>query len=205
VPVQGARLLAEQLRSRSTEPVVYADLPGGQHSFDLFQSIRFENVPDGIDAFIAWVISRPGQQTSSARQVSLPGLTCSPTPHVTAGRLSGTCMYAFGIGASHLLPVSSTSSTQTVRCAPGNDPNEANFRKQTACAVAELGQLQDHYHQNDNDQNPNNGPDDSSVHFASFDPRADPPLQIRLLKASLCGRRGPGPGRVCSAEPSQDW
>jgi hypothetical protein len=94
VPVQGARLLAEQLRSRSTEPVVYAELPGGQHSFDLFQSIRFENVVDGIDAFVAWVISRPGQQTSSARQVSLPGLTCSPTPHVTAGRLSGTCMYS---------------------------------------------------------------------------------------------------------------
>jgi hypothetical protein len=35
--------------------------PGGLHSFDLFQSIRFENVPDGIDAFVAWVISRPGQ------------------------------------------------------------------------------------------------------------------------------------------------
>ena len=92
--MQGARLLAEQLRSRSTEPAVYAELPGGQHSFDLFQSIRFENVVDGIDAFVAWVISRPGQQTSSARQVSLPGLTCSPTPHVTAGRLSGTCMYS---------------------------------------------------------------------------------------------------------------
>ena len=58
------------------------------------QSIRFENVVDGIDAFVAWVISRPGQQTSSARQVSLPGLTCSPTPHVTAGWLSGTCMYS---------------------------------------------------------------------------------------------------------------
>ena len=66
MPVLGARLLAEQPRSRSTEPVVYADLPGRQHPFDLFQSIRFENVPDGLDAFVAWVISRPGQQTSSA-------------------------------------------------------------------------------------------------------------------------------------------
>jgi hypothetical protein len=49
-----------------TEPVDYADLPGGQQSFDLVQSIRFENVPDGIDAFVAWVISRPGPQASSA-------------------------------------------------------------------------------------------------------------------------------------------
>jgi hypothetical protein len=50
--------------------------------------------------------------------------------------------------------------------------------------VAELGQLQDHYHQNDNDQDPDDGPDDSSVHFASLDPRADPPLQIRSVKHS---------------------
>jgi hypothetical protein len=60
VPVEGARLLAEQLRSRSTEPVVYADLHGGRHSFDLFHSIPFEKVVDEIDAFVAWVISRPG-------------------------------------------------------------------------------------------------------------------------------------------------
>jgi hypothetical protein len=50
---------AQRLRSRSTEPVVYAELPGGQHSFDLYHSIRFETVVDGIEAFAAWVISRP--------------------------------------------------------------------------------------------------------------------------------------------------
>jgi hypothetical protein len=38
--------------------MVYAELPGGQHSFDLFHSIRFETVVDGIEAFTAWVISR---------------------------------------------------------------------------------------------------------------------------------------------------
>jgi acetyl esterase/lipase len=59
VPVESARLMAEGLRSRSTEPVVYAELPGGQHSFDLFHSIRFEQVVDGVEAFTAWVISRP--------------------------------------------------------------------------------------------------------------------------------------------------
>jgi len=59
VPVQSARLMAQRLCSRSTEPVVYAQLPGGQHSFDLYHSIRFETVVDGIKAFAAWVISRP--------------------------------------------------------------------------------------------------------------------------------------------------
>ncbi len=59
VPVESARCMAERLRSRSTEPVVYAELSGGQHTFDLFHSIRFEQVVDGVEAFTAWVISRP--------------------------------------------------------------------------------------------------------------------------------------------------
>jgi acetyl esterase/lipase len=59
VPVGDARRFVESLRSSSTNPVVYAELPGGQHSFDLFHSIRFERVVDGIEAFAAWVRSRP--------------------------------------------------------------------------------------------------------------------------------------------------
>ena len=35
----------------SLRPVVYAELPGAQHSFDLFHSIRFERVIDAIEAF----------------------------------------------------------------------------------------------------------------------------------------------------------
>lgn len=59
VRVESARFMAERLRSRSTEPVAYAELPGGQHSFDLFHSIRFLEVVDGVEALTAWVISRP--------------------------------------------------------------------------------------------------------------------------------------------------
>jgi hypothetical protein len=44
---------------------------------------------------------------------------------------------------------------------------------------AELGQLQDHYHQNDNDQDANNDPNDSSVHFSSFDSHAEVILATR--------------------------
>jgi hypothetical protein len=42
-----------------------------------------------------------------------------------------------------------------------------------------LGQLQDHYHQNDNDQDANNDPNDSSVHFSSFDSHAEVILATR--------------------------
>jgi acetyl esterase/lipase len=58
VPVEQARALAERLRGVSMGPVVYAELPGGPHNFDLFHSIRFEILIDGIEAFAAWVRSR---------------------------------------------------------------------------------------------------------------------------------------------------
>ena len=58
VLVKDARAFVEKLRSVSVNPVVYAELPGAQHTFDLFHSIRFESVVDAIEAFAAWVRSR---------------------------------------------------------------------------------------------------------------------------------------------------
>jgi hypothetical protein len=43
--------------STSSNPVVYAELPGAQHTFDLFHSLRFEAVVDAIEGFAAWVRS----------------------------------------------------------------------------------------------------------------------------------------------------
>ena len=57
VPVEAARHLADTLRRVSVNPVVYAELPGAQHAFDLFHSVRFEMVVDAIEAFAAWVRS----------------------------------------------------------------------------------------------------------------------------------------------------
>ena len=50
-PARRARALAEHARGASANPVVYIELPGAQHSFDLLTSIRFEAVIDGIEAF----------------------------------------------------------------------------------------------------------------------------------------------------------
>ena len=57
-PVEVARYFAGTLGGVSTDPVVYAELPGAQHAFDLFGSLRFEMVVDAIEAFAAWVRSR---------------------------------------------------------------------------------------------------------------------------------------------------
>ncbi len=55
VLVEDARAFVEKLRSTSVNPVVYAELAGAQHSFDLFHSIRFETVVDAIEAFALYV------------------------------------------------------------------------------------------------------------------------------------------------------
>ena len=62
VLVEDARRFVERLRSTSSHPVVYAELPGAQHAFDLFHSIRFETVVNAIEAFTAWVRSREEAQ-----------------------------------------------------------------------------------------------------------------------------------------------
>src|SRR4029450_1046335 len=66
VVVDDVRCFTERLRACSSSPVVYAELPGGQHSFDFFRSIRFEAVVDGIESFAAWIRSRDGDQSPSA-------------------------------------------------------------------------------------------------------------------------------------------
>jgi acetyl esterase/lipase len=57
VIVDDAHGFAGQLRATSANPVVYAELPGAQHAFDLFHSIRFETVVNAIEGFAAWVRS----------------------------------------------------------------------------------------------------------------------------------------------------
>ncbi len=56
VPASAAREFATALRERSRSPVVYAELPGAQHQFDLFHSVRCTAVVNGIEAFASWVL-----------------------------------------------------------------------------------------------------------------------------------------------------
>jgi acetyl esterase/lipase len=57
VPPGNAREFVGRLRRVSRSPVVYAELPGAQHNFDRFPSIRFAAVIDAVEAFTAWVRS----------------------------------------------------------------------------------------------------------------------------------------------------
>jgi acetyl esterase/lipase len=59
--VEMARALARKLRATSGTPVVYAELPGAQHAFDLFHSLRFDTLVNGIEVFAALVRTRASQ------------------------------------------------------------------------------------------------------------------------------------------------
>jgi len=56
LPVSAARGFAAALRARSRDVVVYAEVPGGQHQFDLLHSVRCIALNDGIEAFADWLL-----------------------------------------------------------------------------------------------------------------------------------------------------
>ncbi|MEZ5383422.1 MAG: alpha/beta hydrolase [Microthrixaceae bacterium] len=52
VPVAGARAFAERVRSASSEPVLYVELEGAQHAFDVFVSPRTRRTLDWVEKFL---------------------------------------------------------------------------------------------------------------------------------------------------------
>ena len=54
VPVGQARAFVAKLREVSKRTVVYAELPGAQHAFDVFPSIRSAHVVRAIDRYLHW-------------------------------------------------------------------------------------------------------------------------------------------------------
>jgi acetyl esterase/lipase len=77
-PIEGARSMAAALRRTSHETVVLAELPGAQHSFDVFHSVRFEAVVDAVGAFTASV--GIGSEHPPATRHSPKPLTSRLTP-----------------------------------------------------------------------------------------------------------------------------
>ena len=60
VRVSAARDFVQQFRTDAPErPLVYLELPGAQHTFDLYHSVRFHAVVDAVDAFTTCVVGSP--------------------------------------------------------------------------------------------------------------------------------------------------
>lgn len=75
VPVAEARRFAADLRARSRAPVCYAEIPGAQHAFDIFRSLRGEYVLFGVERFLAviraeWLATRARSAPPEVASVS---------------------------------------------------------------------------------------------------------------------------------------
>lgn len=61
IPVAEAREFTARLRTVSTEPVAYAEIPGAQHAFDVFPSLRSIQVVQHVARFLEWAALRSGR------------------------------------------------------------------------------------------------------------------------------------------------
>ncbi len=61
VPVWTARAFVEKLREASLRPVVYAELAGTQHAFDVFPSIRTAHMVRAVERFLDYLLATRGE------------------------------------------------------------------------------------------------------------------------------------------------
>jgi acetyl esterase/lipase len=73
VPVEQARTFVDELRKESSQPVVYGELPGAQHAFEIFPSVRTHATVNAVERFLAVVRSERGGATPAEA-------VASPTP-----------------------------------------------------------------------------------------------------------------------------
>ncbi len=72
-PVAEARTFVERLREASASPVLYAEVPGASHAFDVFYSTRTSNAVSAVDRFLAWIVDQhqPGTPDRAPESVGL--------------------------------------------------------------------------------------------------------------------------------------
>lgn len=62
VAVEDARAFVERLEATSRNPVLYVELPGSEHAFDLAPSLRCARVVEGIERFLRTVVTPPPEK-----------------------------------------------------------------------------------------------------------------------------------------------
>ena len=86
-PVDDARTFVEALRSVSHEPVLYAELHGSQHAFDLFPSTRSVHVIEAVERFVRAVRdgTLPADESVAERHVEERTSTEDPAEALSGG------------------------------------------------------------------------------------------------------------------------
>jgi len=56
--VEEARVFVNRLRGISDQVVAYAELPGAQHAFEVFHSVRTDHMVNAATDFLEWCYAR---------------------------------------------------------------------------------------------------------------------------------------------------
>ena len=72
VPVEEARRFSALLREAIPGQVVYAEIPGAQHAFEIFPSVRTMFVLQGVERFLAWVYGQYLAERGTERSRATP-------------------------------------------------------------------------------------------------------------------------------------
>lgn len=81
VPVPDTRLFVERLRDVSQQPVLYAELEGAQHAFDVFPSLRTAKVVEGVERFLTSLWEQRSA-TAPVAELTTSSEIASENPHV---------------------------------------------------------------------------------------------------------------------------
>ena len=79
MPVAAARTFVARYREIAREPIVYFELPGAQHAFEIFPSPRAAIVLGGVERFLAWILSRR-EATLETREPGEASAAATPRP-----------------------------------------------------------------------------------------------------------------------------
>jgi acetyl esterase/lipase len=84
VPVRQARTFVERLRAVSDQPVLYAEVPGASHAFDVFHSTRTGNAVAAVGRFLGWIVAAHHDEAASPAPPTA-GLLEPPTAAAASG------------------------------------------------------------------------------------------------------------------------
>ncbi len=74
-PVEDARTFVDQLREVSESPVLYAEMRGAQHAFEVFPSFRTAKVIEGVERFLSTLWARRDASTPAVEAELAESLT----------------------------------------------------------------------------------------------------------------------------------
>ena len=74
-PVEDARTFVEALRAVSREPVLYGEMQGAQHAFEIFPSARTARVIEGVERFLSTLWARREAPTAAVESELAEALT----------------------------------------------------------------------------------------------------------------------------------